>query len=428
MIPFKRILLLGDNSRAGNWGCQGTTASLKYLINQQFPEAEISSIFWLSYRSDTPEGGWPDSQPSNVPSFSMSSFLRKVAKRTGLYPIAWAIKHSIQPVPTKKKHEKDSVPRKAAEFDYAAKRMLDGEILPFESDLLKKCDAVVVNGEGSIYPGSGRFARYPLFLMYVIKRYLNKPCCMVNHTVEAENEDVEDMIRLVYPLLDYVAVREPCSARELERIGFQRKIAVVPDALFAFQPQDDWAPSSALQQEIDFEEPYICLGDSSGFFHVSWDISRVYRELIQQLQNICDQIVLIDGNGEYTVVFRDLTQQLGIGHVTVHNCSYANLYHVFAHSQLYISGRWHPSILCAMAGTPFILLGANSHKTQGFLELFDYPSIVFDLMRLPEQIEEVVIEVKRILSMQDILGEMLREKSDKFAKEAVQNVRLQHMT
>ena len=54
---------------------------------------------------------------------------------------------------------------------------------------------------------------------------------MVNHTVEAGNKDVEEMIRLVYPLLDYVAVREPCSARELEKIGIQRKVAIIPDGV-----------------------------------------------------------------------------------------------------------------------------------------------------------------------------------------------------
>lgn len=426
MVAGQRVLLIGDNSQAGNWGCQGTTACLKYLINQPFPEAKISSIYWLSFRSDTPAGGWPDAQPSTILSSSLRSFLRGATKRTRLYPVARAMMRSFQAVSSRRKHEKETVPDRADQFDEAASRMLDGKILPFELDLVKECDAVVVNGEGAIYPGSGRFARYPLFLMYVIKRYLNKPCCIVNHTVETDDDEVEDMIRLVYPLLDYVAVREPWSARELDRIGLKRKVAVVPDALFSFRPQEDWSPPPALRREIDFEKPFICLGDSSALPRVSWDVSLVYQKLIRQLQGICDQIVLVDGNSECTGVFRELTQELGMARVTVENCSYADLHHVFAHSLLYLSGRWHPSILSAMAGTPFVLWGANSHKTQGLLDLFEYPSVLFDLGRLPDKMEQMLAEVKRLLAMRDALGHMLRRRSREFAKEAVDNIRFHH--
>jgi len=424
MITPKHILLIGDNSQAGNWGCQSTTASLKFLIQQKYPNSEITSIYWHSYRSDTPPNGWPDPRASISHKSSLRSLLRKALIKSGTYSIARTVKRSISPPALRQEGQsKDSVPQKVGEFDGAAIRMLNKEILPHELDLLKQCDSVLINGEGSIYPGSNRFARYPLFLMYVIKQYLKKPCSMVNHTVEVEDKEVESMIRLVYPLLDYVAVREPCSKRELERIGIKREIAVVPDALFAYQSDEDWIPTSALKQEIDFGKPYICLGDSSGLQRVSWNIPRVYTELIQRLQEICGQVILIDGNSKYSKVLGDLVKQLGVGYITVKNCSYIDLYHVFAKSELYISGRWHPSILCAKAGTPFVLWGANSHKSEGLQELFNYPSAVFDLAIIPELMEDMILEAKKIFTLRKEYGELLYRKSSNYAKQAHHNIK-----
>ena len=423
---FKRILLIGDNSRVRNWGCRGTTASLKKLIAEKFPGAEIRSIYWHSYRWDTPANGWPAPDPAATRTEPAPSMMGRALSKLGLHPLAAALHRKIRRSGPPGAANRDSVPLTAEQFESAANEMLAGRMLPHEMQLLNWCDAVIINGEGSIYPGSGRFARYPLFLMYVIKKYLNKPCSMVNHTIEAENEDIEAMVRLVYPLLDYIAVREPWSARELHRIGIERDIPVVPDALFSFQPKADWHPSEELQLEVDFSRPFLCLGDSSGLFRVSWDIPAVYRALVENLRNICGQVVFVDGNGEYSRKFKGMASEAGIGQVNVDNCSYEDLYHVLGHAELYISGRWHPSILCAMAGTPLVLMGANSHKTQGLLELFDYPGKIFDLARLPWATEGLLAEAKRILSMRESLGEMLRGKSRDFAAAAERNIRFSY--
>ena len=35
---------------------------------------------------------------------------------------------------------------------------------------------------------------------------------------------------------------------------------------------------------------------------------------------------------------------------------------VLANSKLFVSGRYHPSIMASLGGTPCIFLGSNSHK------------------------------------------------------------------
>ena len=415
---MNKLLFVGDFATVGNWGAQGTSTMLKSMVQRRYDGWEVATITYGSFVTDTPRDGWP--APPQARKRTVTARLYTRAKRL--------LKRVKSHVPQTSPARPDSVPATAAEFESAARKMLDEEILPYEGRLLKECDLVFINGEGSLVHSSRnakkyrRSGRYNLFLAYVTKKHLQKPCYIVNHTVDPDHPDAEEMIRLVYPMLDHVAVREPCSARELKRIGFAGQCAVVPDALFTFQPNPGWTPSEVLKKEIDFERSYICLGDSSATPDVHWDIAATYQELIIRLMSVCEQVILVDGNSAATHTFSGLAKKMGIGHVTVRKCSYADLYQVFKRSLIYLSGRWHPSILSAMAGTPVLLWSADSHKTKGFLEMFEYPSCLFPIQQLPEMSDEIIAETQRLLDMRDSLHEMLIRKSQQFAKDALQNV------
>ena len=45
---------------------------------------------------------------------------------------------------------------------------------------------------------------------------------------------------------------------------------------------------------------------------------------------------------------------------------------LLAHARLFVSGRYHPSIMASLGGTPCIFLGANSHKNMGLQEMLEY--------------------------------------------------------
>jgi polysaccharide pyruvyl transferase WcaK-like protein len=48
---------------------------------------------------------------------------------------------------------------------------------------------------------------------------------------------------------------------------------------------------------------------------------------------------------------------------------------VLANSKLFVSGRYHPSIMASLGGTPCIFLGSNSHKNTALQEILEYESV-----------------------------------------------------
>jgi polysaccharide pyruvyl transferase WcaK-like protein len=72
---------------------------------------------------------------------------------------------------------------------------------------------------------------------------------------------------------------------------------------------------------------------------------------------------------------------------------------VLANAELMISGRFHPSILASLGGTPCIFLGSNSHKTKSLQAMLDYEKPK-EYSAIPNQhdIESILLDAKYILA------------------------------
>ena len=202
-------------------------------------------------------------------------------------------------------------------------------------------------------------------------------------------------------MMNDVFVREKKSLALL-RAWDVENAEFVPDALFAYRPDQDWQPSKALLKEIDFSKPYICLGDSTGlensFSGVRWDVFNTYTAIIKELKKICLQIVIVDGFNGNKEEINNVIKKNGLGKVGMYNCTYGDLYHFFKNAKIYISGRWHTAIISLMAHTPVLLWGADSHKTEALYGVINYPFRFFDINTLPINAEDVALEVERVLS------------------------------
>ncbi|MDI9394564.1 MAG: polysaccharide pyruvyl transferase family protein [Euryarchaeota archaeon] len=411
--PDKNILVIGDLTTANNYGAIATTEALKKI----FFETYGSSVKYIDYRSfikPTPTSGW-DTELNN-------SFLAKAYKIIKPYDkngVVLKIGLEIINKQTDIENRVD-IPYLFKYYEIFAHRILKGEILQYEYELLKWADAIYINGEGNIVNGTdskGVYrigALYILFLAYFIKKHLNKYCAIINHTVDPNNLDAAEIVKNVYPLLDYVAVREPYSIKNLNELGFYN-VELVPDALFTFVPEENiWHPPEILKKEIDFTKPYICIGDSSGIrsrtTKVKWDVCEMYSKLIKELKNITDQIVFVDGfNGGHESINR-LVKENKIGRVNLNNCSYKDLYHVLSKSEIFISGRWHASILCVLSGTPILLWSADSHKTKGLYSLLEYPYRFFQIDTLPLHIDDIINQTKEILENKKTISDEITKR------------------
>lgn len=403
-----KILLIGDNRTARNFGSIATTEALieliKYKMKKENIDAEIKTIDQRSFENETPLEGWAVSAQQYMTSKIESGWklrLTKVLQVMKLVDFAVWVKHRVE-----KKPKKTELPSILEEYSEYAQRVCDGKIFKYESALIKWADLIVINGEGYIVSGTDKFGkyrtngRYVLFMMYLAKVEYKKKCILINHTVDPQNRNTQEIIKKIYPKLDTIYVREDMSRVLLERWGIQN-VQKVADALFSHNfYYDKLCTIPQNLKNFDFTKPYICLGDSSGIANmydsVKWDLDRTYTELISKLKNVCSQIVFINGLGGEHI--NKIIKKNGLPSVSVSDCSYHELFFVLKNAQIFISGRWHTSIISLLAHTPILLWGADSHKTEALYKEINYPYKFFDIDALPVNINSLVNEVKIIIS------------------------------
>jgi polysaccharide pyruvyl transferase WcaK-like protein len=297
---------------------------------------------------------------------------------------------------------KEPVPTQFKDFDNHAKKVINGDIMKTEYRLLQDCDAVCINGEGNIvhniHNKGGDYrpgARYILFLMYLATKYFNKPCSIINHIVDPDQEEPKEMIRHIYPLCKDVLVRDPFSVKVLENIGFS-KSKYIPDALFSYTV--NLSLINKFSKVIDFNKPYVCIGDSASSGYVDWSIKDFYKKMILEIQNRYGQVVLVDGNAPISSdILKKLCDEMQIVRISVENTTFEELASVLAHSRAFVSGRWHASILASLSGTPCVLFGTDSHKTRALHSMTELPSSFYRIEELPNKLNELLYDLDTTL-------------------------------
>ena len=136
--------------------------------------------------------------------------------------------------------------------------------------------------------------------------------------------------------------------------------------------------------------------NNNGYLPPGW---HVYD--LTKLQNGLDSLDIPydDDKLDKLISFYEMVVEKNkVPRVNLCNCSYQELYYVLKNSQIFISGRWHASILALLSGTPILLWGADSFKTRALYDLFNYPYAFIDIKKLPEQIPLIKSETIKILS------------------------------
>ncbi|MCR5696576.1 MAG: polysaccharide pyruvyl transferase family protein [Marinilabiliaceae bacterium] len=417
----KNILFVGDLRAANNYGAIATTETLINMLTDEYQEATFKFIDYRSLYGPTPINGFPKSTKSIVASTKekIISLLPKPLIKTYIKLFK------------KAKPSVDFVPYKLSQFESYYQNMKNGTCLQYEKRLLEWADIVYINGEGNIVNGTDKYgkyrigARYILFMAWLGRVKFNLPTLIVNHTVDPNNYNAFEIIEAVYPKLDKVFVRETLSIPLLEKHNV-KNAEFVADALFSFKSDENWEPSNTLRNQIDFSKPFICLGDSSGiknaYSQVKWDVCAVYSDIIAGLRTIVDQIVFIDGYNGCNENINRVIKQNKIGHIYLNNCSYKELYQVLKRAKLFVSGRWHASILSILANTPILCWGADSHKTRSLYTLLDYKYRFFEVASLPANIPELIDEAKRITNDAQQIKEIMTVKVNEYSTLTRKNI------
>ena len=72
---------------------------------------------------------------------------------------------------------------------------------------------------------------------------------------------------------------------------------------------------------------------------------------------------------------------------------------ILANATVYITGRYHPSILASLGGTPCVFMGSNSHKNYSLQETLGYEN-PHEYNAIPDdnEIKKILNETRIILS------------------------------
>lgn len=232
---------------------------------------------------------------------------------------------------------------------------------------LAGADAIVVNGEGTLH-GTGVPARNLLYLAYVAKTRFGRDVHIVNHSCYPEdsadpsNSPAMALYKLVYGAVDFVAIREPLSAKIVTALEtpFVQSFDCMP--LFIANRQYSGAKGERRNIVI------------SGSVAMQRSTIPVLAEVIEEFRSQHVPVYVLVGaaakpaadDTKFVSALREATPG---GWELVDAMSVDVWLRTISEAALLISGRFHHTIAAACLGTPSVALGSNTPKMEGMLSL-----------------------------------------------------------
>ncbi len=355
-----RILLLMDNRGDSNWGSQATTTALVQLLSASFPGAEIRGVPRSACR----------------PSGSFTRW-RATALAPGLVGergSTWALKALTSSW--------------AADFEWA--------------------ELVVVNGEGTLHP-QPQAVRW-ICAVTAMARLHKKPYWAVNCSLKCRGDTTEPLFTAFFKQAEHVAAREPVSFREMRAIGANAVQAADCAWLTEPAPVDE---ARAILAKVGVEGKFAVMTGSASVH--KWPIEH-QRAVVQTL---CDRGLSV----LYTHSDRKdepISIALGTKHVVSHKeASFRHLTTIQSLAEIVVGGRFHPTILAALVGTPFVAVPSNTHKMSGLMEMLDAHELLCDFASL----DKVIPTINKVLDEREKWSEKLSTRAREIAPLAHNNVR-----
>ncbi len=355
-----RILLLMDNRGDDNWGSQATTNALVGLLVERFPGAEVRGVPRSKCR--------PKGQIKRWLATTLAPGL------IGESPSNWAL----------------------------------GALASSWEREVKWADLVVVNGEGTLHP-QPQAIRWICATTALVRRHA-KPLWVVNCSLKCRGDETEPLFRAFFIAAEHVAAREPVSFEEMRAVGIAATQAA--DCAFLTQP----APEDETREILDragVRRPFAVMTGSASIH--KWPLGH-QREVLQSLKDQGLDVL-------YTFSDRrdaDNARLLGdLPTVSNHEATFAQLTTIQSQAEILVGGRFHPTILAALVGTPFVAVPSNTHKMSGLMQMLGAEQLLCDFTTL----DRVVPTIMSVLQHRDEWSRRLRESATAQVDQAKLNVK-----
>ena len=363
-----KLLYVGDNRNRLNWGCRATSIALRQLLDSRF---NVEKVIYGNYVAFAPEAGLKVKT-------KWDKFFRKASSAI--------FKTNIT---------RDYITNNPGDNLYNFLKYKDKDKnVDFIINSVLKCDSIVVNAEGSfIFTSPPRRDTLFFLLLADLAKYFNKQVYFVNGMVSdpptnSFNLEIFEYTIAKFSESNFITVRDKISLKRLTSTKVDINCQYIPDALFTWLHYFDKSEKISISNgdflipfpekesyfgQVDLSKPYICVGGSSLAANDPKQAVPRYIELVESLKNIGINIVLVQActgdNFLHEVSTHTTTPIVPVETPILLAAT------VLANSKLFVSGRYHPSIMASLGGTPCIFLGSNSHKNTALQEILEYESV-----------------------------------------------------
>ena len=423
----KQILFVCDNRDVLNWGCRATSIALGQLF---IKIGQIESISRKTASMNHPIG-------SKISLKFIKRFSKKKRNKRFIQLIYYILGGKNDYI--------SNDPIKSVEIFLKAKKH-DYELKNIYYKFLKS-DIVVINGEGSLIFRNPprRDLHFQLFTIELACT-LNKPVYYINTMasvcpVTGSNNITEKAVYKTLKNCQSVVTRDPVSLELLNKLGL-KNVSWLPDALFSWKikysnfmlnstilenPQvfDSWPESNRFLTNWDnWQEKYICISGASrppSIDTSSW--VRIFKKIAIKLkEDLKCQIVFVDPSGDGFL--KQIADELNEIYIEPSINILLGGY-ILANATAYISGRYHPSILASIGGTPCVFLESNSHKTYSLQKVLKYDNcIVFPIKEDENNINNIIQNTINKIEQGDLLRRNIETSVVKLGNEVNNNFHL----
>jgi len=301
-----------------------------------------------------------------------------------------------------------------------------------------EADLVVVDGDGDIVFSTPP-RRQTLFLLAMIELgiRLKKPVFLVNSMLSdcpstGRNERTVAAARRLMAQCKAVMLRDPESLEYAQREMPEATSSLIPDSLFAWYSRysntgsyppvdgDFLLPHPEIQEywgRLDFSQPYICIGGNAAASEQPGKAVECYGKLVDAISEFGYRLCLTENDSPDSFL-RRVAREKGIGIVPA-DAPILLCGSVLAHARLFISGRYHPSILASLGGTPCIFLASHAHKMGSLSRVLKYEvHEQFGALPGDSEIDQIVSLARKYLQEGETLRTRVREAAKSCCEEA----------
>lgn len=256
-------------------------------------------------------------------------------------------------------------------------------------NLVKNHDIIVFNGEGTLH-GISQAPLNILYLAYIAKKELGKHVEIINHSaypehdIHSRNSIEASIYKLVYGVVDFVAIREPISSKIMRNLGVHVNDSF--DCMPLYIRSNYIKTNTKHTKEIIiagsaawllFDLPSSRKSNINDFTSGLYEFNRYLLTMIEmgfKIKFLCGavQYPAKDDKEFISYMQNHFKVKWEIYTATTVN----DWLKAIEEATLLISGRFHHTIAAYCLNTKFIALGSNTPKIEGLLQILGREKII----------------------------------------------------